>query len=236
MNDNNYLLEIENIYLNYGSIRAVNGISMKIKRGEIISLIGANGAGKSSLLKAIVNIEKNKGKKFFKGEDISNNSTEKIVSKGISIIPEGHLIFSSLTVLENLKLGVFQGNNSTNMNLDKIYEYFPVLKERKNQKAKTLSGGEQQMLSIGRALLSGPELLLVDEPSLGLAPQVVNDIFDILKKLNEDGFTILLSEQNLRKSLQIADRAYLIKKGKIAKKAKSEELLKHDDFNEIYLK
>ncbi|MGM0410538.1 MAG: ABC transporter ATP-binding protein [Bacillota bacterium] len=208
--------------LKYGSIRAVKGIDLNLKKGEIVSLIGANGAGKSSLLKGIMNIEKKSGKVFFKGKDITKLSTEKIVSKGISIIPEGHLIFSSMTVWENLQLGHYQGNNK--INLKNIYEYFPVLKERKEQKAGTLSGGEQQMLSIGRALLAGPELILVDEPSLGLAPQIVKNIFKIMKRLNEEGYTILLAEQNIKKSLELADRAYVLKTGEIIKEGSASQM------------
>ena len=220
MSDN--LLEIKNMELKYGSVRAVKGIDLSLKKGEIVSLIGANGAGKSSLLKGIMNIEKKRGKVFFKDKDITKLSTEKIVSKGISIIPEGHLIFSSMTVWENLELGHYQGNNK--IDIKKIYEYFPVLEERKEQKAGTLSGGEQQMLSIGRALLAGPELILVDEPSLGLAPQVVKNIFQIMKKLNKEGYTILLAEQNVKRSLELADRAYVLKTGEIIKEGSASQM------------
>ncbi|MFW6029006.1 MAG: ABC transporter ATP-binding protein [Halanaerobiales bacterium] len=208
--------------LKYGSIRALKGIDLRLKKGEIVSLIGANGAGKSSLLKGIMNIEKKKGKVFFNDKDISKLSTEKIVSKGISIIPEGHLIFSSMSVWENLQLGHYQGNNK--IDLKNIYEYFPVLEERKEQKAGTLSGGEQQMLSIGRALLAAPELILVDEPSLGLAPQVVNNIFRIMKRLNEEGYTILMAEQNVKRSLELADRAYVLKTGEIIKEGSASQM------------
>ena len=223
------------MFLEYGSITALENVTLEVKKGEIVSLIGPNGAGKSSLLKGIVNIEKNNAQILFKNKDISALSTEKIVSRGISIIPEGHLIFSSLTVLENLQLGLYQGKDRGDISLDQIYSYFPILAERKEQKAGTLSGGEQQMLSIGRALLSDPELLLVDEPSLGLAPRIVNDIFAILERLNEDGYTILLAEQNVKNALEISDRAYLLKTGQIIKGGTANSLLEEDDFAEIYL-
>ena len=229
------LLEINNLYINYGSIKAVKGISLHLKKNEIVTLVGANGAGKSSLLKGIMNIEKTKGDIIFKNKKINNLATEKIVSKGISIIPEGHLIFSSMTVWENLQLGVYQGTRDKNITLEEIYDYFPILEKRKEQKAGTLSGGEQQMLSIGRALLSGPELLLVDEPSLGLAPQIVQNIFSILEKLNKDGFTILLAEQNVKKSLEIADRAYVLKTGEIKKEGRAKEMLAESNFMDLYL-
>lgn len=230
-----YLLEINNLYLNYGSIKAVKGINLHLKKNEIVTLVGANGAGKSSLLKGIMNIEKTKGDIFFKNNKINNLTTEKIVNKGISIIPEGHLIFSSMTVWENLQLGVYQGTRDKDITLEEIYDYFPILEKRKEQKAGTLSGGEQQMLSIGRALLSGPELLLVDEPSLGLAPQIVKNIFSILEELNKDGFTILLAEQNVKKSLEVADRACVLKTGEIVKEGKASELLKESNLMDLYL-
>ena len=236
MKNKDDLLKINNLHLNYGSIDAVNGINLYLKKGEIVTLIGTNGSGKSSLLKGIMNIEKTTGNIYFKNEDISNLATEKIVSKGISIIPEGHLIFSSMTVWENLQLGVYQGDKDKQITLKDIYNYFPVLQKRKEQKAGTLSGGEQQMLSIGRALLAGPELLLIDEPSLGLAPQIVQSIFEILEKLNEDGFTILLAEQNVKKSLEIADRAYVLKTGEITKKGNAVEILSENDFMNLYFK
>ena len=229
------LLEINNLYINYGSIKAVKGISLHLKKNEIVTLVGANGAGKSSLLKGIMNIEKTKGDIIFKDKKINNLATEKIVSKGISIIPEGHLIFSSMTVWENLQLGLYQGTRNKDITLEEIYDYFPILEKRKEQKAGTLSGGEQQMLSIGRALLSGPELLLVDEPSLGLAPQIVQNIFSILEKLNKDGFTILLAEQNVKKSLEIADRAYVLKTGEIKKEGRAKEMLAESNFMDLYL-
>ncbi|MGM0437332.1 MAG: ABC transporter ATP-binding protein [Bacillota bacterium] len=235
MKNKDNLLEVNDLYLNYGSIKAVKGINIHLKKEEIVTLVGANGAGKSSLLKGIMNIEKTKGDIYFKNEKINNLTTEKIVSKGISIIPEGHLIFSSMTVWENLQLGVYQGSKNKDITLEDIYDYFPVLEKRKEQKAGTLSGGEQQMLSIGRALLAGPELLLIDEPSLGLAPQIVQDIFEILKKLNKDGFTILLAEQNVKKSLEIADRVYVLKTGKISKKGNAAQMLAESDFMNLYL-
>lgn len=235
MKNKDNLLEVNNLYLNYGSIKAVKGINIHLKKEEIVTLVGANGAGKSSLLKGIMNIEKTKGDIYFKNEKINNLATEKIVSKGISIIPEGHLIFSSMTVWENLQLGVYQGSKNKEITLEDIYDYFPVLEKRKEQKAGTLSGGEQQMLSIGRALLAGPELLLIDEPSLGLAPQIVQDIFEILKKLNKDGFTILLAEQNVKKSLELADRVYVLKTGEISKKGNAAQMLAESDFMNLYL-
>lgn len=234
MNSQTKLLEMQDVSVSYGSIKALEDISLKINKGEIVALIGANGAGKSTLLKSILNIQEPKGKVIFKGKDLTKMNTDKIVASGINIIPEGHVIFGSMTVLENLQIGAYHGSESRE-SIKKIYEYFPILKEREDQIAKTLSGGEQQMLSIGRGLLSNPELILVDEPSLGLAPKIVRDIFNILIQLNREGYTILLSEQNAKKSLEIANRAYVLETGKIVMEGKAADLLHDEKIKDIYL-
>lgn len=234
MNNQAKLLEMKEVSVSYNSIKALKDISLKVNKGEIVALIGANGAGKSTLLKSILNIQKPKGEIIYKGKDLTKMNTDKIVASGINIIPEGHVIFGSMTVLENLQIGAYHGTDDKE-SIKKIYEYFPILKERKDQIARTLSGGEQQMLSIGRGLLSDPELILVDEPSLGLAPKIVRNIFDILVKLNKEGYTILLSEQNAKKSLKIADRVYLLETGKVVMEAKSDELLGNEKIKDLYL-
>ena len=200
MEKKNSILKIENLSVSYGPIKALKNVDLYINEGEFVSLIGANGAGKTTLLKAVLGINTiERGNIFFLGKDITRKPTNVIVSSGLSLIPEGHIIFSSMSVLENLQLGAYQSLATFKENLEKIFEYFPILQKRSNQIAGTLSGGEQQMLSMGRALMSKPKLILVDEPSLGLAPKIVLDIFNILIELNKEGYTILLSEQNAKK-------------------------------------
>ncbi|MCF8001609.1 MAG: ABC transporter ATP-binding protein [Halanaerobiales bacterium] len=234
MNNSTKILEMKDVSVFYDSIQALNNITLEVGEGEVVALIGANGAGKSTLLKSILNIQKPKGNIVFKGKELTKMSTDKIVASGISLIPEGHVIFTSMTVMENLQLGAYHGDNDEKA-INNIFEYFPILEERKEQIAGTLSGGEQQMLSIGRGLLSNPDLILVDEPSLGLAPKIVNDIFNILVKLNKEGYTILLSEQNAKKSLEIANRGYVLETGDLVMEGQADELLENEEIREAYL-
>lgn len=233
-NNGTTFLKMNNVNVFYDSIQALKNISLEVAKSEFVVLIGANGAGKSTLLKSILNIQAPKGSINFKGKELTKLHTDKIVANGISIIPEGHLIFNSMSVLENLQLGTYHGKKKE-QSIENIFGYFPILRERKEQTAGTLSGGEQQMLSIGRGLLSDPELILVDEPSLGLAPKIVNDIFDILVKLNNVGYTILLSEQNAKKSLEIADRAYVLETGNIVMEGQADDLLNDEEIKDAYL-
>lgn len=234
MKQKEVLLNIKGLSAYYGSIKALREVELKVKKGEIVSLIGANGAGKTTLLNSILNIPAIDGDVLYKNKDISNLPTSKIVARGISIIPEGHLIFSSMTVRENLQIGSYHGEGKRE-DFKEIYQLFPVLKKRENQSAGTLSGGEQQMLSIGRALLADPELILVDEPSLGLAPKIINSIFDIFVQLQKEGYTILLAEQNAQRSLEIADRGYVMETGNIITSGPANELLKNKNIRRAYL-
>ena len=232
------VLEIKDLNLYYGGIHALKGISLKVREGEIITLIGANGAGKTSTLRAISSLEKIKsGEVSFYGEKISGVSANKLVSKGLSHVPEGRKIFSNLTVMENLELGAYLRKDKAQVKKDyeMVFEKFPRLKERRNQNAGTLSGGEQQMLAIGRALMSRPKMLLLDEPSMGLAPMIVKDIFDTIVEINKSGTTVLLVEQNANMALSIADRAYVLETGTIVIDGKADVLLKDDRIREAYL-
>jgi len=231
------LLEVQNLHVYYGVIHAVKGISFKVPRGSIITIIGANGAGKTSTLKSIMNlIRQKKGKIIYKGEDISRKGTHNIVTMGLTLVPEGRHVFPNLTVLENLLLGAYSRNdNEIEKDLEYVYYLFPRLKERKHQKAGTLSGGEQQMLAIGRALMSRPECIMMDEPSLGLAPIIVKQIFDIILKLKKEGKTILLVEQNAFQALKVSDYAYVMETGKIVLEGKSQDLLNDERVKEAYL-
>jgi branched-chain amino acid transport system ATP-binding protein len=225
------MLKVKNLEVKYGVIEAVRGISFEIKEGQIVTLIGSNGAGKTSTLNGIMNLIKKNGEVEFLGEDISKLSTDKIVKKGLSLIPEGRRVFINLSVNENLDMGGF---NQTDIEKDKskMYELFPRLKDKKNQLAGTLSGGEQQMLAIARALMNKPKLLILDEPSLGLAPKIVSDMFKIIQELN---ITILLVEQNAYAALKISDFAYVIENGNIVLSGKSKEILKSDEVVKRYL-
>ncbi len=230
------VLDITDLNVSYGGIKAVRGISFDVKQGEIVTLIGANGAGKSSTLRTISGLVKpNGGSVAFEGENITGKDPTQIVSRGLMMVPEGRRIFPNLTVLENLKIGAYLRKDELDKDLEMVYSYFPRLKERSWQEGGTLSGGEQQMLAVGRALMGRPKLLMMDEPSLGLAPIVVQGIFDIIRQINDDGTTVLLIEQNANMALHIADRAYVIENGKIAMEGTGKELLENEKVKEAYL-
>ena len=232
------MLKVENLVVHYGAIKALRGISFEVNEGEIISLIGSNGAGKTTTLHALSNIiKKTDGKVVFEDEDITSLQPDTIVKKGLIQVPEGRRIFANLTVKENLEMGAFTRTDKKGIkdDIDLVFENFPRLKERIRQVAGTLSGGEQQMLAIGRALMSKPRLLLLDEPSMGLAPILVDEIFSIIKKINENGTTILLVEQNAFKALAVADRAYVLETGIISKTGNAKELLEDDSVKKAYL-
>lgn len=229
------MLKVENFAVSYGHVRAVKGISFEVAEGEIVTIIGANGAGKSSTVMGLAGIVESQGQVEFEGADISRASNFARVSKGLVLCPEGRHIFPELTVDENLKLGAYR-RGSFAKSIGLVHELFPVLKERKNQVSGYLSGGEQQMLAIGRALMSDPRLLMLDEPSLGLAPILVDQVFAALDKLRrQQGLSILLIEQNAFKALGISQRAYIMETGRIAISGKSEDLLKSEDVKKAYL-
>ena len=232
------LLEINNLEVHYGVIHALKGISFEVNEGEIIALIGANGAGKTTTLHTISGIlQASSGNIIYDGKDITKVQAHKIVNLGISQVPEGRRVFAQLSVLENLKLGAYirKDKDGIEEDLRNIYERFPRLEERKNQLAGTLSGGEQQMLAMGRALMSRPRIILMDEPSMGLSPIYVSEIFDIIKSINKDGTTVLLVEQNAKKALSIADRAYVLETGKIALSGDAKNLMNNDTVKKAYL-
>ena len=232
------MLKIDNINLYYGVIHALKDISLEVKQGEIVTLIGANGAGKTSTLRAISGLEPIKsGTVTFKNSSLSKVPANKIVSLGLSHVPEGRRIFPNLTVMENLELGAYlrKDKNGIKEDLEKVYKRFEILASRKNQDAATLSGGEQQMLAISRALMAKPKLLLLDEPSMGLAPLLVKEIFNIIKEINEQGTTILLVEQNAMQALKIADKAYVLETGSIVLQGTGQELLSSPDVQKVYL-
>ncbi len=236
--NNNYILEIQELKVTYGPIDAIKGIDIKVKPSEIVALLGANGAGKTSLLKAISGIVKTEsGKIVLEGKEIQNTAPEKITKLGISQSPEGRQIFYDLTVYENLMGGAFvlKDKKKINKNLQKVYEYFPVLKERGKQIAGTLSGGEQQMLAISRALMNSPKVLLLDEPSLGLAPLIVQDIMKIIRNIADNGTTVVIVEQNAAQALKIADYAYVLELGNISSENKASVLAKDPKLIEAYL-
>ena len=232
------MLTINNLHVSYGGIKALRGINLKIEDNKIVTLIGANGAGKSSTLRAIMNLaKKESGTVEYDGEDLTNLKTMDIVKKGITLSPEGRRIFPNLTVEENLILGAYtiKDKASINKEMKNVYDLFPRLKERSWQKAGTLSGGEQQMLAVGRALMVKPKVLMLDEPSLGLAPLLVKDIFDIIKEIHRKGNTILLVEQNAKKSLEVADYGYVIETGNLVLEGEGKSLLENDKVKEAYL-
>lgn len=232
------MLKIENLHVNYGGINALRGINLNIEENKIVTLIGANGAGKSSTLRAIMNlVKKAEGTVKYNNEDLTNLDTMDIVKRGIALSPEGRRVFSNLTVEENLILGAYiiKDRNILNKEMNKVYELFPRLKERSWQKAGTLSGGEQQMLAVGRALMIKPKILMLDEPSLGLAPLLVNDIFDIIQEIHKQGNTILLVEQNAKKALEIADYGYVLETGSLVLEGEGKELLHNEKVKEAYL-
>lgn len=232
------MLEVKDLEVYYGMIQAIKGISFEVNKGEVIALIGANGAGKTTTLHTITGLlSPKKGSVMFEGKDITKIPAHKIVSIGMAHVPEGRRVFADLSVYENLKLGAYTRKDKENLNkdLESIYERFPRLAERKNQSAGTLSGGEQQMLAMGRALMSKPSIILMDEPSMGLSPILVNEIFDIIESISKSGTTVLLVEQNAKKALSIADRAYVLETGKIVTSGKASELLENDSIKKAYL-
>ena len=232
------MLEVKDLEVYYGMIQAIKGISFEVNQGEVIALIGANGAGKTTTLHAITGLlSPKKGSVLFEGQDITKVPAHKIVSMGMAHVPEGRRVFSQLSVYENLKLGAYTRKDKSNIDkeLQSIYERFPRLAERKNQLAGTLSGGEQQMLAMGRALMSKPSIVLMDEPSMGLSPILVNEIFDIIESISKSGTTVLLVEQNAKKALSIADRAYVLETGKVVLEGDAKDLLENDSIKKAYL-
>ena len=230
------MLRIDGLRVNYGGIEAVKGITFEVPEGKIVTLIGANGAGKSTTLRAIAGLVKPSGGRIhLQAEDITSLSPDQIVSKGITLVPEGRHVFPDLTVLENLKIGAYLRKDSLEEDINWVYELFPRLKERSWQAAGTLSGGEQQMLAVGRALMSRPKLMMMDEPSLGLAPLVVKGIFDIIREINRQGVTILLIEQNANMALRIADVGYVLETGRMTLSGTGQALLHNDAVRRAYL-
>lgn len=232
------LLEVNNLEVRYGVITALKGISFEVNEGEIVTLIGANGAGKTTTMQSIIGlIPSHAGSIIYDGTDITKMPCHKIVHLGMSQVPEGRRVFQELTVYENLVMGGYSIKNNSNFkdDVDKIYERFPRLAERKNQIAGTLSGGEQQMLAMGRAMMSHPKLLMLDEPSMGLSPLLVDEVFEIIKDFNKDGTTVLLVEQNAGKSLAISDRAYVLENGQIVLSGTGKELMSSEEVKKAYL-
>lgn len=232
------MLTVKNLQVNYGSIQALKDISIEVKQGEVVTLIGSNGAGKSTLLKTISGLIRPKqGSITFEGKDLTSIPPEKIVSFGISHVPEGRKIFSGMTVMENLRIGAYQRKDKKGIekDLEEVFSLFPILKDRKNQDAGTLSGGEQQMLAISRALLAKPKLIILDEPSLGLAPVIIDKVFEFIEKIRDTGITILLVEQNANLALEVSERAYVLETGEIKLTGKSSELLKDEQIMKAYL-
>ncbi|MBP5324673.1 MAG: ABC transporter ATP-binding protein [Pseudobutyrivibrio sp.] len=232
------MLKVENLVVNYGVIQALKGISFEVNEGEVIALIGANGAGKTTTLQTISGmLSPNSGSVLLNGVDITTIPGHKIVSMGMAHVPEGRRVFPGLTVLENLKMGAYTRSNKTEIanTLERVYESFPRLKERQNQLAGTLSGGEQQMLAMGRALMSNPKIVLMDEPSMGLSPIYVDEIFKIIQSISDAGTTVLLVEQNAKKALAIADRAYVLETGNVVLSGDAKDLLNDDSIKKAYL-
>lgn len=234
------VLEIKNLVAGYGPITALHGVSLHVEQGELVSLVGANGAGKSTLLSSIIGLVKvSEGEIIYEGENLVGKKYYEIIRKKIAIVPEGRQVFAGMTVEENLRLGSFcltKDAKRDNDTIEQVFEYFPRLKERIKQPAGTMSGGEQQMLAVGRALMSHPDLLILDEPSMGLAPLVVNQVFEIIKKIKETGVTMMLIEQNANKALKISDRAYVLRTGNVIMEDQAENLLGNTALLESYLK
>ncbi len=232
------MLKVEDLSVHYGGIHALQGVGLEVRDGSIVSLIGANGAGKSTTLRAIVGLVKaSAGRVTWNGEALTGLPTKDIVSRGVCLVPEGRHVFPNLTVDENLTLGAYSRSDKAGIAADrkKVFAFFPRLEQRITQKAGTLSGGEQQMLAVGRALMTRPKLLMMDEPSLGLAPLVVKMIFDIVREINKEGVTVLLIEQNAKAALEIADDAYVLETGRITLHGPGKELLAHDGVRKAYL-
>ena len=232
------MLEVKNLSVHYGMIQAVRNVNFKVNEGEIVSLIGANGAGKSTILKTLSGlIHPSEGEIVYLGENIASTSAKKIVEKGLVQVPEGRHVFPGLTVKENLELGAFlrKDKEEIQKDMEAVFERFPILKERKDQDASTLSGGEQQMLAMGRALMSRPKLLLLDEPSMGLAPIFIREIFKIIQEIQKTGTTVLLIEQNAKMALSISNRAYVLETGSVVLSGTGQELLESDEIQKAYL-
>ena len=232
------MLEVKDLHVYYGMIHAIKGVSFHVNEGEIIALIGANGAGKTTILHTITGLLTPKGGQvMFEGKDITKTPAHKIVELGMAHVPEGRRVFAQLSVYQNLKMGAYtrSDKNEIEESLEMVYKRFPRLEERKNQMAGTLSGGEQQMLAMGRALMSKPRIILMDEPSMGLSPILVNEIFDIIQSVSASGTTVLLVEQNAKKALAIADRAYVLETGKISLDGNAKDLLNDDSIKKAYL-
>ncbi len=232
------MLEVKDLEVYYGVIQAIKGVSFEVNQGEVIALIGANGAGKTTILHTVTGLlSPKKGQVIFEGKDITRVPAHKIVSMGMAHVPEGRRVFAELSVYENLKMGAYtrKDRGEIEESLANVYKRFPRLEERKNQMAGTLSGGEQQMLAMGRALMSKPKIILMDEPSMGLSPILVNEIFDIIQAVSESGTTVLLVEQNAKKALSIADRAYVLETGNIVLEGKAKDLLEDDSIKKAYL-
>ena len=230
------MLKIENLIVNYGGIEAVKGISLEVPDGSIITLVGANGAGKSTTLRSIVGLVKARsGSITLDGEELLGQATTDIVSKGITLVPEGRHVFPDMSVLENLKIGAYLRKDKLSDDIERVYNLFPRLKERSWQAAGTLSGGEQQMLAVGRALMSKPKIIMMDEPSLGLAPIIVQGIFDIIQQINKEGTTVLLIEQNANMALKVADYGYVMETGRVSLAGTGAELLANEQVKELYL-
>lgn len=232
----NTILSVKDLQVNYGGIEAVKGISFDVTEGQIVTLIGANGAGKSSTLRSIVGLVKPKtGSIVFNGEELVGKDTTSIVSKGITLVPEGRRVFADLTVLENIKIGAYLRKDNLDEDMAWVFDLFPRLKEREWQQAGTLSGGEQQMLAVARALMSRPKVIMMDEPSLGLAPIIVKGIFDIIREINKQGVTVLLIEQNANMALKVADYAYVLETGRIGLSGPGRELMTNEEVKKAYL-
>ena len=232
------MLEVKNLSVHYGMIQAVRNVNFKVNEGEIVSLIGANGAGKSTILKTLSGlIHPSEGEIVYLGENIASTPAKKIVEKGLVQVPEGRHVFPGLTVKENLELGAFlrKDKEEIQKDMEAVFERFPILKERKDQDAQTLSGGEQQMLAMGRALMSRPKLLLLDEPSMGLAPIFIREIFKIIQEIQKTGTTVLLIEQNAKMALSISNRAYVLETGSVVLSGTGQELLESDEIQKAYL-
>ena len=229
------MISVKNLHVYYGLIEAAKGIDFEVKEGQIVSLIGSNGAGKSSTLKALLNSVKKTGDVNFLGYDTRNHKTHTLVQHGLSLVPEGRKIFINLTVEENLRMGAFNNDENYEHLRDTMYEIFPRIKDKRFQLAGTMSGGEQQMLAISRALMGEPKLLMLDEPSLGLAPKIVGEVFETIQRLREEGITILLVEQNAFAALKISDKAYVLENGKIAMSGNASEMIGDDTIRKKYL-